>query len=510
MRPWPITWKAGNINRQGIGQQHRFGESIVVGTAVVIVILTYLFFMSGGSWTHFQDSTAYYDGLATAFRKGRLDLDMQPPAVLLNLPDPYDPVQRNADPSIRSFTDSVWDMSFYRGKIYLYFGPAPAVLLAMVKVFYTQQIGDQVLVLIFMCGAIIFQTLFLSRIWRRMHNEVPLWALWAAIFTAGLILPTLWLLVSPRIYSAAIAGSQFFLIGGLYFAYSALENNRRRTTFLWIASVLWSFGIGTRLSILGEVLFLAVTVATMLFILGTRDGKRSTMSTTLAALGIPLAITLLTLGWYNTVRFGSPIETGLRYQLTWTNLNRNRQQLVSSKYVFPNLYNYILSPVKTVPSFPFINARSPTFPPFLDPSQFSNYHAEDLAGLLVGAPFLLFALLPIADFLQRHFTGTKKSVGITQQADPRLYDWVCVGLLGASVISILTVSCYFYIAMRYLADFTLTLSLLAILGFWQGLALYPDSAAKRTLYSIGGQGLAAWSVGMSILLASSVSNPFLH
>jgi len=474
------------------------------------VLLTYVFFVSGGRWTHFQDTTAYYDGLASGFHRGRLYLDIQPPPALLKLTDPYDLDLRNADPTIRSFTSSTWDMSLYGGKIYLYFGPAPAALLAMVKLFYAQQIGDQVLVLMFMCGAFIFQTLFLTRIWRRLFSEMPIWALLTGLFTAGLVLPTLWLLVSPRIYSAAIAGSQFFLLGGLYFAYSALENISGRTRNLCLASVLWALGIGTRLSILGEVLFLAAMIAILVLILQAKERNRSTAFSTLAALGIPLAVSLLILGWYNTVRFGSPLETGLRYALTGINLNKNAPQLVSIKYVLPNLYNYIFLPVRIVKDFPFINASSPTFPPFYDPSQYNSYHAEDLTGLLVGAPFVLFSLIPVAGLLQKRVSGKQKSPDISPKAEQEIHDWVCIGLCGASAISFLTVSCYFYITMRYLADFTLTLNLLAILGFWQGLAIRPLSDAKRILYSIGGVGLAAWSVGMSILLASSISNPFLH
>lgn len=332
--------------------------------------------------------------------------------------------------------------------------------------------------------------------------------LWAGVTTTGLILPSLWLLSSPRIYSAAIIGGQFFVIGGLFFAFMGVEGVSRRTGNLWMAGIFWALAAGTRLLTAAQVLFISSTVVVVLILLSPSERRLPEVLRAAAAVGIPLLLGFVALGWYNAARFGSPFESGLRYQLTWSNLNLNHGQLFALKYVLPNLYNYILLPFATQAGFPFVAARSAIFPPFFDPSNFAAYHAEALAGLIVGAPFLIFALLPCAAIFQKLKASTAKLERQNLKPASTLQDWICIGLLGSSLISLLSVSFYFYITMRYLADFTLTLVLVAVIGFWQGLSLQPASGIKRTAYSISAGALALWSIGMSILLAAAVSNPF--
>src|SRR5262249_46036284 len=69
---------------------------------------------------HGQTSEGY-PLLTDAFRAGQTSLRVQPPAALLALPDPFDPV---ANASLR-----LHDASLYHGKYYLYFGPTPALVL---------------------------------------------------------------------------------------------------------------------------------------------------------------------------------------------------------------------------------------------------------------------------------------------------------------------------------------------------------------------------------------------
>ena len=71
-----------------------------------------------GNW-HGQTSE-YYQLLTDAFLAGQTSLLVQPPAELLALPDPYDPVA-NAYQIARRVA--------HHGKYYLYFGPTPAIVL---------------------------------------------------------------------------------------------------------------------------------------------------------------------------------------------------------------------------------------------------------------------------------------------------------------------------------------------------------------------------------------------
>ena len=71
---------------------------------------------------------AYYNLQVDGFRRGQLSLSLSAPAELQRLPDPYDPAA-NAPFRKFSFAEGrLHDLSYYDGKLYLYFSPVPALL----------------------------------------------------------------------------------------------------------------------------------------------------------------------------------------------------------------------------------------------------------------------------------------------------------------------------------------------------------------------------------------------
>ena len=88
---------------------------------------------------------AYYNQLVDGFRSGQLSLKHDAPAGLAALADPYDPAA-NGDFRGTVYTDTnrVHDLTYYQGKLYLYFGVTPALLLfwpAAMTGHYVSQIG---------------------------------------------------------------------------------------------------------------------------------------------------------------------------------------------------------------------------------------------------------------------------------------------------------------------------------------------------------------------------------
>ena len=63
----------------------------------------------------------YYKLLVRGWQKGQLHIDKDPSPELLALADPYDPAQNGPH--------KMGDISLYRGRYYLYFGPTPAFTL---------------------------------------------------------------------------------------------------------------------------------------------------------------------------------------------------------------------------------------------------------------------------------------------------------------------------------------------------------------------------------------------
>jgi hypothetical protein len=76
------------------------------------------------------------------------------------------------------------------------------------------------------------------------------------------------------------------------------------------------------------------------------------------ALVTPLVLGAVGLGWYNWMRFGSMLETGLRYQMNTVDaalvMQEHRFELFSPLYVIQNVWNYFLAPPYVRPVFPFL------------------------------------------------------------------------------------------------------------------------------------------------------------
>src|SRR5258708_955081 len=317
--------------------------------SVVALILTYSWCISFGRWTSWPTPASYYyyDQLATAFQHGQLSLEKKPDPALLALPNPY-------DPDARAGLDYPTDVSLYHGKYYLYFGPGPALLLMIVKCLFSGGITDQVPVFAFVCGAGIFQSLLIIKIRGRFFRDVPIWMTAPAILFSGLVAPWTWILTQARVYEAASAGGQFFFLGGFYFAITAVNHESVSVRRLLVAGAAWALALGSRITQILPVGFAIGMIVYLVFRTYHQKKAFSNLIYPLTALGLPLAMGLAALGWYNWARFNSIFETGFSYQLAGPYIQKYKNILFSPAYILPDLYNYMLMPPAFKLSFPFL------------------------------------------------------------------------------------------------------------------------------------------------------------
>ena len=102
---------------------------VMLGTICALVIGFYAWSARPG-WLGMRTARAedaYYNLVVRGFRAGQLDLKAEVPPGLAQLADPYDPVA-NADYLLVD-GHPLWDLSYYRGKLYLYYGVPPALVL---------------------------------------------------------------------------------------------------------------------------------------------------------------------------------------------------------------------------------------------------------------------------------------------------------------------------------------------------------------------------------------------
>src|SRR5512140_234419 len=123
---------AGTAGLDRVRLWRAYGIVVVVN---LLVFTAFLWLATTGTWRNMPGKTLYYDWLATAFEHGHLAIEQTPPPALLVLSNPYDPAQRAGIPL-------PVDVSLYKGRYFIYFGPVPALLLLAAKPFTAAPIPD--------------------------------------------------------------------------------------------------------------------------------------------------------------------------------------------------------------------------------------------------------------------------------------------------------------------------------------------------------------------------------
>jgi hypothetical protein len=480
-------WIAGRWSKDtDIAQQ----SDLFTFPVLLLVIAVYLWFI-----TVSHDATSnYYSLLATSFRSGELSLPLKPDPALLALDDPYDPAERQG-------VKFPVDLSLYNGKFYLYWGPAPAALLAVVQRFLPARLGEVDLLFLFMCGIFLAQYLLIMFLWEKFFWKIPRWILLLSILIAGFANPVLWMLSQPKIYEAAIAGAQFFFIAGFVAAVLALDRRFPSGWLLLLAGMLWALAVTTRTVAVFPILFMTVMIVYWVFLHQRQPILQGIRA--LVPLGLPLLLGALGFVLYNWARFGSLMETGFTYQLAAPHLQQHMDDLFSPGYILQNLYNYLLHPYAIEPAFPFLDPTRGRVADLLSWQILPEFYtAQAITGYLCAVPFLVFALIPITRLVQKSRRNNR-----AEEHPPRLgsvsLSWITISLLGSFALPFISLLAFFWAAMRYAEDFMPALILLSILGFWQG---YQSLARgdNGKMYAAVGVTLAGISIASAVLLALSI------
>lgn len=446
------------------------------------IFVIYAFFITFGTFTTWRASTRYYTLLADAFGKGQLYVDVEPGQALLEAEDPYrTDIQR-------PFNDDVWDLSLYKGKLYLYWGPVPALLLAPVQLIAKTKVIDMYLVYFFLCGLLIFNSLILLKLRQLFFSNIPIRNVVISIFLIGLILPVLWSLNVPDVYEAAIGAGQFFLIGGVYFVILAFEKDIRKR-YLFLAGLFWTCSVGSRAINVIPIIFMVALTAFRVWKNQPRPLDWNKLIRLAASLLMPLALGAILISWYNYARFDSPLEFGLRYQITIQNLNRDMPLTFQPDYFPLNFYAYLFQPFEFISKFPFIQstevyALMESFG-FTSPKLFA---AGSVTGILFSMPFLFLAFMPF-------FSKDKAEYSAENKFELRKFTLYLLG--GSFLISFVTILVYFYEQTRFLLDLISQVTLLAIIGYWM---VVDNSNSSKALLRVA-NALIVITIVASILLS---------
>ncbi|MGO9243639.1 MAG: hypothetical protein ACLQDC_02575, partial [Verrucomicrobiia bacterium] len=140
-----------------------------MGAVCAVVVGVYAYTAHEGAVTQVSLYAAgsYYNLLVQGFRAGQLNLKKEAPPELAQLADPYTPTPLRPN--------GVMDLSYYRGKLYLYFGVTPAVVLFWPYVALTgHYLFYRQAVTIFCAVGFLASMGILVGLWRRHFAEVSI------------------------------------------------------------------------------------------------------------------------------------------------------------------------------------------------------------------------------------------------------------------------------------------------------------------------------------------------
>jgi hypothetical protein len=402
-----------------------------------------------------------YNRLADAFLHFHLAVG-RAPAGLLRLADPYNPVENE---TIRLHF-SIHDYVLYNRRLYLTWGPAPAIVLLVPMHLLGFEPSSSVIVTLFAIVGLGFALATLRVILRQIGNTA-LWMCVLAALTLALSSVVPIILRRPAIYEEAIGGGYCFAMAGIWLAVSTLAQRRASLVRLALMSLCFGLAAGSRPT-LGLTALVLVPVYMSLRSSQSRRGL-------LTALAVPVCGCFLLLAAYNQARFGNPLEFGTKYQLA--GFNSQTAHFADTGYMLPGAWFYLVSPPRPAVLFPFIGLGPTPISDLISlPAHYST--SEITGGLLPMTPIAIFLVaLPWISWRRPALLGPL--------AAPLLV------LAGAGIASLLFLSYEFFATTeRYEVDFT-TLFLLGALAAWLALA-DEVRGTRRRLVRTGGGLLAAW------------------
>jgi hypothetical protein len=429
-----------------------------------------------------------YDQLARAFLHLRLPLG-RAPLGLLELPDPYSPLQ-NAP-----FQAGYKDLALYHGQLFVPWGPVPAlVLVAPLQLLGFAPSSSLTASLFAICG--LGFALAALRVVLAQVGPLPLWICLLAACTLALGSVVPFILRRPLVYEEEIAGGYCFAMAAVWLALSAVAGRsavsargavspRRAASARragWVRLALLSLCIGLAAGCRPTYALLVVLLAPVYRAL---RGSHSARVLALALLA-PLVLCGVGLLAYNQARFGSPLQNGSAYQLAGS-FDQHTVRFGALAYVVPGLWFYLFGLPQLLAVFPFLaigGLHTGSYPGVL-PAGYFTY--EPVAGLLPMAPLVVaLAALPWLWRRRPHALGPLAPV------------LLALALAGAACTLFLAYV-FFSTSERYEVDFVTPL-LLGALAAWLALARHTPRGWRRSLVRFGGGALALWSclTGLSI------------
>lgn len=431
-------------------------ELLILITAQIITVLVYGYYALG--ITDKGEATKFYTYMGEAFLAGQTHLLQEPAPEIAKLKDPYAPLQNNPY--------RLHDASYYNGKYYLYYGPVPALVVWIpVKLLTGVALADKPLALILASVGTCFLYLLVYMIVIRQtvaHKCRHRLGFICVLMSIGL---TTWLpfvLRTAHFYEVSIIGAYCFSAMGITCFWKVLHS-RRQTLWSLLAGLCFGLAAGCRIVHIAAGVFLIV----LLFYRVRAARSWAAGLRSVFWMGVPILVSMISLGVYNYVRFDSPFEVGASYQLGLYNMQKPGFRLYTPESIPVHTWRYLLHSLRFREplEFPFFSIRS-------EWGQYPSPRTEPVYGIFRNSPFSLFCLLFILSWKKR--------------GQWRSEEWhTGMGLLLYGSIMLAALLPFFFSTQRYTIDYAPWLMTAAGLMYLHLIETYEDKRFYKILILTG-------------------------
>ena len=350
--------------------------------------------------------------------------------------------------------ENLFDTSYYKGKIYLYFGITPVLLFYLpFNIITSLYLTDKFIVLFLACLSFLLSLLLLKKITTSLKLDVQKTIIILSIFSIGLCNYLPFLVIRSCIFEVAILTANVLLLLSFLFLYFYLKEREtnKRYLFLLLISLFLSLSVGARPF---YVLHIPLFYILILFF-EYNQNKNIKKALKLSFIFIAPCIfygTILAL--YNYLRFDSVFEFGFKYTLNFENhyeqIPSIKDALLAIKY---NLFQLPDMDEKTI----FSLAQT-------EGHLFAN---EVIIGIFWAFPLIL-SLFSLPKFLLNVVKKNKNIVGII------------ILMLFVAVINLFVTS-FIGMVSRYFFEYMSFMVLISIILFYYLYSNVKDKLLKAVL-----------------------------
>lgn len=354
-------------------------------TIILVTILVNLnpVFKKNNSYRYLHPlvSINEYQELTESLLNGKLYLDIEPSEELQNLKNPYNPYERS-----KNRVDYLWDVAYYNGRYYVYFGIVPVIVSYLPYYLMTGNHIDNntvnlMALIIMILSFVSLIKIIMKRYFKSENTGLLLLMLLFCFFANHFIV--LYIARRPDFYTIpVIFGIMFGILGLNLWMRSQREDGFLNKTYLFLGSLCMALVSGCRPQLL-LVSLSALPIFWNNFKNKKIFSKESWKETICFCLPyITIAILIMA---YNMMRFGSAFDFGANYNLTTNDMTARG---ISFERFISAIYYYFLAFPRITNVFPFIESLP------LSTSYIGiTIYEKTFGGILMICPILMIGLL---------------------------------------------------------------------------------------------------------------------